>query len=107
HLGIAAPGRAALHAERGPERRFAQTQHRFLADVVERIGEADGGGGLALPRRGRRDRGDQDQLAVLLVLERLDVIHRYLGLVVAIWVEVLGRDAELFLRQFDDVALLG
>src|ERR1700754_4310195 len=47
-LGIAATGRAALHAERGPEARLAQAQHRLLADVVERVGQPDRGGGLAL-----------------------------------------------------------
>ena len=67
-LGVAAAGGAALHAERRPERRLAQAQHRLLADVVERVGEADRGRGLAFARRRRRDRRDQDQLAVRLVL---------------------------------------
>ena len=49
-LGIAAAGRAALHAEGRAEARLAQAQHRLLADVVERVGEADRGGGLALAR---------------------------------------------------------
>ncbi len=65
-LGIAAAGRAALHAEGRAERRLAQAEHRLLADVIERVGQSDGRGGLALARRRRRDRGDQDQLAVLL-----------------------------------------
>ena len=56
HLGVAAAGGAALHAEAGPERRLAQAQHRLLADVVERVGEADRRGGLALAGRRRRDR---------------------------------------------------
>ena len=107
HLRVAAAGRAALHAEARAERRLAQAQHRLLADVVERVGEADRGGGLALARRRRRDRGDQDQLAVLLVLERLDVVHRHLGLVVAVGLEVLRRDAELFLGDVEDRPLLG
>ncbi len=67
-LGVAAAGRAALHAEGRAERRLAQAQHRLLADVVERVGEADRGGGLALAGRRRRDRRDQDQLAVRLAL---------------------------------------
>ena len=96
HLRIAAAGRATLHAERGPERRFAQAEHRLLADVVERVGEADRGRGLALAGRRRRDRGDQDQLAVLLVLERLDVVHRHLGLVVAVGVEIFRRRCRAF-----------
>jgi hypothetical protein len=66
HLGVAAAGGAALDAEARPERRLAQAQHRLLADVIERVGQAHRGRGLALARRRRRDRRDQDQLAVRL-----------------------------------------
>ena len=68
HLRVAAAGRAALHAEGGPERRFAQAQHRFLADLIQGIGQPDRGRRLAFAGRRRRDRRDQDQLAVRLVL---------------------------------------
>jgi hypothetical protein len=91
-LGIAAAGGAALDAEAGPETRLAQAQHRLLADVVEGVGEADRGGGLSFAGRGRRDRGDQDQLAVRPVLQRLDEVHRHLGLVVAVGLQALRRD---------------
>ena len=47
-LGEAAAGRAALHAEHGPEARLAQADDGLLADLVQRIAEADGGRGLAL-----------------------------------------------------------
>jgi hypothetical protein len=106
-LGVAAAGRAALHAEGGPERRLAQAADRLLADVVERIGQAHGGRRLAFARRRRRDRGDEDQLAVLLAGQRLNVVHRHLGLEVAVRIEVFGRDAELLLGDFDDRPLLG
>ena len=106
-LGVAAAGSSALHAERGPERRLAQAEHRLLADVVERVGQPDRGRGLALAGRRWRDRSDQDQLAVVLVLERLDVVHRHLGLVVAIGLEVLRRDAKLLLGHVHDAARLG
>ena len=106
-LRVAAAGGAALHAERGPERRLAQAEHRLLADVVERVAQADRGRGLAFAGRRRRDRRDQDQLAVLLALERLDEVHRHLGLVVAVGLEVLRGDAELFLGDVEDRPLLG
>ena len=106
-LGVAAASGAALHAERRPERRLAQAQHRLLADVVEGVGEADRGRGLALAGGRRRDRRDQDQLAVRLRAERLDVVHRHLGLVVAVGLEVLGRDAELFPGDVEDRPLVG
>jgi len=68
-LSVAAARRATFHAERRAERRLAKAQHRLLTNVVERVRQANGGRGLALARWRRRDRSDQDQLAVLLVLE--------------------------------------
>ena len=64
HLGVAAAGRTALHAEAGPQRRLAQGDDGLLADPVEAVAQAHRGGGLALAGRRRVDRGDQDQLAV-------------------------------------------
>jgi hypothetical protein len=94
-------------AAAGPERGLAQAHHRLLADVVERVGEADGGRGLAFACRRRGDRRHQDQLAVLPVFQCLDEFHRYLGLVVAIRFEVVDGDAELFLRHVGDATRLG
>src|SRR6476619_3905800 len=75
--------------------------------MIERIGKADRRRGVALARRGRRDRRNQDQLAVGTVLERFDVLHRHLGLVVAIGLEVLRPDAELVARHIEDQSLRG
>ena len=94
-LGIAAAGRAALHAEAGAEARLAQADERLLADVIERIAEADGGRGLAFAGRGRRDGGDEDQLAVGPAGERGDIVERDLRLVVAVGQDILRRNAEL------------
>ena len=105
-LGIAAAGGAALHAERRAERGLAQAQHRLLADVVERVGQSDRRGGLAFAGRRRRDGGDEDELAVGFALQRFDVVHRHLGLVVAIGFEVLRRNAELLARDLEDRPLL-
>ena len=92
---IAAAGRAALHAEHGPEARLAQADHGLLADPVQRIAEPDGGRGLALAGGRRADGRHQDQLAVGLVLQALDVIERDLGLVVAVVLDARGRNTEL------------
>ncbi len=67
-LRITAAGGAAFDAERRAERRLADAQHCFFADVIERIGQAHGRRGLAFARRSRVDGGDQDQLAVGLAL---------------------------------------
>ena len=63
-LGVAAAGRAALHAEAGAERGLAQADHRLLADPVQPVAQADRRRRLALAGRRRVDRRDQDQLAV-------------------------------------------
>ena len=69
-LRIAAAGRTALDAEIRPERGLADADDRLLADAVQAVAEADGGGGLAFAGRRRVDRGDQDQLAVLAAVLR-------------------------------------
>src|SRR5205085_1894214 len=76
--------------------------HRFLADMVQRITQADRGGGLALARRRRTDRRDKDQLAVGAALQRLQVLERNLGLVVPVGLEMFLGDAELFARHGGD-----
>ena len=70
-LRVAAPGCATLHAEIRPQRGFANTDHRLLADAVQTIAKTNGGGGLAFARRRRIDGGHQDQLAILTVLHEL------------------------------------
>ena len=60
-LRVPAAGRAALHAEAGPERRLAQRDDRSLAEAVERLPEADRRRRLALARGRRRDRRDEHQ----------------------------------------------
>ena len=106
-LGVTAAGGATLHAEGRAERRLAQAADRLLADVIERVGQAHRGRGLAFAGGRRRDRRHQDQLAVRLVFKRLDEIHRHLGLVVAVRVEVFRGDAELVLGDIKDAALGG
>lgn len=93
-LRIAAAGRAALHAETGAERRLAQRRHGLLADAVEAVGQAHGGRGLAFAGRRRVDRGDEDQLAVLVALNAVDEVPAQLGLVGAVVQQRVLRDAD-------------
>ena len=53
HLGIAATGCPALHAETGSEAGLAQAHDGLLADAVETVAQPDRGRGLALARRRR------------------------------------------------------
>ena len=92
-----APARApALQAEARPQRRFPQTDGGALAKAVERVAQADGGGGFALAGWSRVDGRDEDQLAgSRRVFELLAEILRDLGLDAAIVFEVFGADPEL------------
>ncbi len=89
-LRIAAAGRAALDAEVRPERGFANADHRLLADAVQPVAEAHRRRRLAFAGRRRVDRGDQDQLAVLVALHRFDELGRYLRLVMAVGQKMFG-----------------
>jgi hypothetical protein len=79
----------------------------LLADVIERVPQADRGGGLALAGRRRADRRDQDQLAVLLAFERVEILQRDLRLVVPEGLQVLFGDSELLARDRGDALHLG
>src|SRR5439155_12675110 len=85
---------------------LAQANDRLLADVVERVAQAHRGGGLALARGRGRHRRHQDKLAVLLPLEGVEVFERHLRLVMAVGLEVLLGDAELFARNPGDALQL-
>src|SRR3546814_11115905 len=95
-LPISAAGGAARHAEAGPGRGLAQAHHRLLADPVEAVAEADGGRRLALAGRRRRDRRHQDELAVLVLLDRLEIVVAELGLRRPELHQRVCRNAELF-----------
>ena len=108
HLGVAAAGRAALHPEDRAHGRLTQRRARPLADPAQRVGQPDGGRGLALAGRGRRDRGDQHQLAVGAVGQGCDVAQVDLGLVVAVGHQHRRVvDAERLARDVDDRVELG
>ena len=94
-LSIAATRAPALQAEARPERRFPQTDGGALAQAVERVAQADGGGGFALAGWSRVDGRDENQLAGRRVFELLAEILRDLGLDAAIVFEVFGADPEL------------
>ena len=63
HLGVAAAGRAALHAQDGAERGFAQRDHHAVPGPGQGIREPHRRGGLAFAGGGGRHRGDQHHLA--------------------------------------------
>ncbi len=111
-LRVSAARCAALDAEAGPERGLAQRHDRLLADAVEAVSEADCRRRLALAGRRRVDGRDEDQLAVLVALDLVDVVERQLGLGPAVGNKRGGRHADLggdlgdrlrfcFARNFD------
>ena len=94
-LGVAAARRAALDAEDRAHAGLAQADDRVLADLVHRLGEADGGDRLALAQRRRGDGGDVDVLAVGLVLEAREDVEVDLRLVLAVQLEVVLLEPDL------------
>ena len=60
-LCVSASAGSAFYAETGTQRRFAEREHRFFADTVERIGKPYRNGRLALPRARRRYGGNKDE----------------------------------------------
>ena len=102
-LGITTAGSAALDAEAGTKRRFAQAYQGLPAGPVHGIAETDRGSGLALPRRRRTDGSGQDQFAVGVVLQAVNVVQRQLGLVMAVRLQVLTADTVLFRSEIDNV----
>ena len=94
-LRVAAARRAALDAERRPHRRLADRDDPALADVRERLPEADRGGRLALAQRRRGDRGHDDVLRARPVGHRLDGVQLDLRDVVAVHLQQLERQVHL------------
>ncbi len=103
-LGIAAAGGAALDAEARAHARLAQAHHRLLAEAVERIAEPDRRRRLAFAGRGRGDRGDEDQPGLRPIRQRAQIVERDLGLVFAVGLDRVGRDAELLRGDLADRA---
>ena len=103
-LRPAATGCPALHAEARAQGGFAQTNGGVLAQAVQGIRKADAGGGFALPGSGRRDAGDQHQLARLALRKGRERGGGELGLVVAEGDELLGFETEPLLGERHDGA---
>src|SRR5262249_37050782 len=95
HLGMAAAGGPALHAEAGAKAGLAQADDGLLADAIEAVAEADARRRLALAGRRRGDGGDQDQLAVRSVLQAFYELEGDLRLGRAVTIEMLVRNADL------------
>jgi hypothetical protein len=105
-LRVATAGAAALDAETWTERRLAHADHGFLADRVQRVAQAHRRRRLALAGGRRRDRRDENQLAVGPRLHAGDQRVGELGFVVAVRLEVVGVDAETLLGELHDFAQL-
>src|SRR5579862_9392610 len=102
-LAVPAARRTALHAKARAEARLAQTDHRLLADAVERIAETDRGRRLTLACRRRVDRGDENELAVGALGQcLLNEAHADLRLVMAVRLDALGRNTEPIAGKLDD-----
>ena len=90
---LAAAGAAALHAEHRAHRRLAQAEHHLLVDASEPLRQRDARRRLAFTGLGRRDRGDDDELAVGLAGEAAQQRQFHLGAELAEHLELVGLDA--------------
>ena len=100
-LGIAAAGRAALHAEARAEGWLAQGDHGLLADAIEAVAQANGRRRLALAGGRRIDRRDQDELPSFLEFEACEIVETHLGFGMAVGDQVLLRNAQLLADLHD------
>ena len=95
NLRITPAGCASLHAEARYERGFPDADGSVLSDPVQCVAESHRSRRLSFARRRRIDRGDQHQIAVIPVPNRLDELGRNLGLVMAEGQQVPLRNTEL------------
>ena len=89
-LAVAAAGAATLDAEHRTQRWLADRRGGADPDAIEALGEADGGGRLALAERRRGDRGDDDLPAVRAIGEALERLELDLGLVRPVELDLVG-----------------
>ena len=108
NLGVATSGGATLHAETGPERRLAETEHRLFADRGECVSEPHGCRRLAFTGRGGAHGGDENQLAVATfrTRKRQALLARDLGDIAAVTFEI-GVFKSRSTRDFTDRLELG
>ena len=95
-LGIAAASSTAFDAEDRPQGRFAQGDDSLMAHVVQCLGQADCGQGLAFASRCRRDGRNQDQFPVFILRQALDGVKRNLCFIFSVEFQVIIGEADLF-----------
>ena len=91
HRGLPAAGAAALDAEDWAEGGFPQGDYCFVSQLAQPLGQADGGGGLAFAGGRGGHAGNHNQLSLLLPPAR-EGVQRYLGFVMPVRDQVVGRD---------------
>ena len=89
-LRVTAACCAALDAEYRAERRLAQCDNSVFALFAQCLTQTDRGRGLALAGRRRVDGGNEDQLAVFLVLHLGPHVCGQLCLVLAVQLQIVG-----------------
>src|SRR5207244_2470902 len=75
-LRVAASRRTPLHAEHRSQGRLANAERGVLAQLAQRLGDADGHGRLALARGGRVDPGAEHEAPPRPTRDALSVVER-------------------------------
>ena len=97
-LGISAASRATFNTKNRTQRRLTQRNNHILAALGQRIGQANGCGGLSFARRGRIDCSYQNKLArsMLFLAKQIEIDF---SLVISVNLKVFVLDA-YFLGNF-------
>ena len=95
NLRIAAARRTTLHAKARPKRWFTQRHDGAFADLVQAVTQSHRRRRLAFAGRCRVDRRHQNELAILLGGQTINVFQFHLGLGVAIGNEISRRNTQL------------
>ena len=96
NLRIPAAGCAALNAEDWAEGRFAQRDHGLFTEAIERVGNADGRGGLSFAGWRWVDGSNENDFRIWTIFEHVVVVAEIdLGFVLAVVFDVFIRNVEL------------
>ena len=101
NLSVTTTRGATLHTETGSQARFAQTHDCFLANGVKPVTQANRSRGFAFTCRSWRDRGNQDQFAILVSFHRVDKLGGQFRFIMSERLDCCGWNIER-LRDFGD-----
>ena len=102
HLRVSPTGGAALHSKAGTKTRLSQADHGALVEEIQGIAQSDRRCGFSFPSRSGCDCSNKNELTVRTVCKLGNVVHRNLGYVMPVQMQVVKLDAEFLASDFSD-----